>query len=182
MRPTDERPMNSYFNYQGNPSAHDLTKASWWDEHIPADRKRAFRLEDKHNPGYGTVLFIEDDHPHSLDDCELIATRPTQKIHAPINLEIFTVGEGKPESSGGSCDYYKADVYSVELDTVQSVECKDVMHSLGLNHAEINMFKEIWRGAAARQGKKKEGSTPLRGAQKIKFFADENHALVSKGF
>lgn len=79
-----------------------------------------------------------------------------------------------PENSGGSCSYYEKNVYSVALNKVQLVECKDVMTALELNHDEINMFKEIWRSAAARQGKKKEGHTALRGANKIFFFADEN--------
>ena len=85
-----------------------------------------------------------------------------------------------PENSGGSCSYYEKNVYSVALNKVQLVECKDVMTALELNHDEINMFKEIWRSAAARQGKKKEGHTALRGAHKIKFFADENLARVKR--
>ena len=81
-----------------------------------------------------------------------------------------------PENSGGSCSYYEAEVYSVALDTTQKVECKDVMTTLQLTHDEMNIFKEVWRSAAARLGKQKEGHTALRGAQKIKFFADENLA------
>tara|TARA_R110000851_G_scaffold325795_1_gene493961 strand:+ start:220 stop:636 length:417 start_codon:yes stop_codon:yes gene_type:complete len=85
------------------------------------------------------------------------------------------------ESSGGSCSYYEAEVYSPALDQTQTVECKDVMHALGLTHAEINIFKEVWRSAAARKGKQKKGHTQVRGAEKIKFFADENLLLVKAG-
>ena len=85
-----------------------------------------------------------------------------------------------PENSGGSCSYYETDVYSVALDTTQKVECKDVMTALQLTHDEMNIFKEVWRSAAARLGKQKEGHTALRGAHKIKFFADENLARVKR--
>lgn len=82
------------------------------------------------------------------------------------------------ESSGGSCDYYKIIVYNVAMDITQTVECKDVMSALQLNHEEMNIFKEVWRSAASRLGKKKAGHTQLRGAEKVKFFADENIARV----
>lgn len=94
--------------------------------------------------------------------------------------EIQLLKDTAPENSGGSCSYYETNVYSVALDTTQKVECKDVMTALQLTHDEMNIFKEVWRSAAARLGKQKEGHTALRGAHKIKFFADENLARAKR--
>lgn len=76
-------------------------------------------------------------------------------------------------SSGGSCDYYKV---LVEHPTTQGVdaylaECNDIVEALQLTPAEFNIFKEIWRGAAARQGREKAGHTAVRGAEKCVFFS-----------
>lgn len=85
----------------------------------------------------------------------------------------------KTENSGGSCDYYRV---PIERPTTESqepyiAECNDVIEALNMTYAEANMFKEIWRGASARElGKIKEGNTAKRGAEKIVFFADR-HAI-----
>ena len=83
----------------------------------------------------------------------------------------------KPESSGGSCDYYKVPVKNPTTKGIKPyiAECNDVIESLGMTPAEANIFKEVWRTAAARTlGKEKVGHTALRGAEKIVFFADRN--------
>lgn len=77
------------------------------------------------------------------------------------------------ESNGGSCGYYRVIVKdpwdgSDEYDA----ECGEIAEALNLTVFESNIFKEIWRGAKARQGAKKKGNTALRGAQKIVFFSN----------
>ena len=79
----------------------------------------------------------------------------------------------KPESSGGSCGYY-----DVNITELGEVRCLDVIDALELTYAEANIFKEIWRGSAARRGLEKEGNTALRGAKKIQFFAEHNLQYV----
>jgi len=154
------------------PTKEQLASVEWWEENVPEGVNYCYEMS-------GDTQFA-DEHGKwdQAGECQLIIHPDTWRLLA---TRPTSTPESTPESSGGSCNYYKAEVYSLELDKTQEVECKDVMHALKLNHAEINIFKEIWRGAAARQGKAKAGSTPLRGAQKIKYFADENLGLVEKG-
>jgi len=82
----------------------------------------------------------------------------------------------EPESSGGSCDYYKVLITHPTTATEEYVaECNDVIEALGMTYAESNIFKEIWRSAAGRTlGKEKAGHDSSRGADKIIFFANRN--------
>ena len=83
------------------------------------------------------------------------------------------------EDSGGSCNYYKADIENPTTPYVlpYTAECNDLIETLDMTYAEANMFKEIWRTAAARTlGKEKAGHSAVRGAEKIQFFA-ARHAL-----
>lgn len=106
---------------------------------------------------------------HSKDETTFAGSRSSwdnNKKEAPKTLE----------NSGGSCDYYK--VYIPHPTTAKEpyiAECNDVIEELGMTYAESNMFKEIWRSAAARTlGKLKEGHNAARGADKIVFFAERN--------
>jgi len=52
-----------------------------------------------------------------------------------------------------------------------SAECNDIIEALGMNYAEGNVFKAVWRMCAARQGKSKAGYTDgLYDAEKVIFF------------
>ena len=78
------------------------------------------------------------------------------------------------EDSGGSCNYYKVTVDHPwdEEKMPFEVECGEIAEALEMNSFETNMFKELWRMAAARQGKKKKGNSAIRGAEKLVFFAE----------
>tara|TARA_R110000851_G_scaffold57574_7_gene134077 strand:- start:13275 stop:13586 length:312 start_codon:yes stop_codon:yes gene_type:complete len=81
------------------------------------------------------------------------------------------------ENSGGSCDYYRVPIENPTTSTQPKyiAECNDVIEGLNMTYAESNMFKELWRSAAARTlGKEKAGHNVLRGAEKIVFFANRN--------
>lgn len=82
------------------------------------------------------------------------------------------------ENSGGTVSYYQVYVECPLHLKPYKAECSDIIAALNMNPREANMFKELWRGAAARQGRKKQGNTAVRGAEKIKFFADYNLKLV----
>jgi hypothetical protein len=77
------------------------------------------------------------------------------------------------EYTGGSVSYYSV---AVERPTTEGrapymAECNDLIEALGMNYAEGNAFKAIWRMCAARQGKSKKGYTDgLYDAQKVVFF------------
>lgn len=86
----------------------------------------------------------------------------------------------QPESSGGSCDYYKCEIANPTTEpSTYTAECNDLIEALDMTYAEANMFKEIWRTCAARKGKIKEGHQSTRGAEKVLFFAVRN--AIQKG-
>lgn len=73
------------------------------------------------------------------------------------------------ENSGGFVNYYlvKVDHPQREEQPPYQAECEDIIRALGMNFDEGNVFKEIWRGAAARQGRAKQGHTAIRGGEKL---------------
>lgn len=80
-----------------------------------------------------------------------------------------------PEYSGSNANYYKVDIKSPATEGVKpyTAECNDIIEALGMNYAEGNAFKAIWRRAAqftlglAKAGAKEDG---LYDAQKVEFF------------
>ena len=77
------------------------------------------------------------------------------------------------EYTGGSVSYY---VVNIKCPTTAgaapyTAECNDIIEALGMNYAEGNAFKAIWRACAARQGLGKKGYTDGRyDAEKVVFF------------
>lgn len=85
------------------------------------------------------------------------------------------VGDSQPEYNGGSSDYYQVTIKATT--TVGRpeyiAECNDIIEALGMNFAEGNAFKALWRRAAQRTlGKRKAGAKDdgLYDAQKVEFF------------
>lgn len=79
----------------------------------------------------------------------------------------------EPEYTGGSVNYYKVQVDNptTEGNSPYLAECNDIIEALGMNYAEGNAFKALWRRAAARQGVQKKGYTDgLYDAEKVVFF------------
>lgn len=80
-------------------------------------------------------------------------------------------GTPVPEKSGGKVNYYVVDVVRPHrAKTAYTAECSDIIESLGMDFNEGEAFKAIWRKAAMRQGKVKEGNTALYDAQKVQHF------------
>lgn len=77
------------------------------------------------------------------------------------------------EYTGSSVSYYKV---RVDLPTSggspYEAECNDIIEALGMNYAEGNAFKAIWRSCAARHlGRGKRGYKDGRyDAEKVVFF------------
>lgn len=86
------------------------------------------------------------------------------------------------ENSGGSCSYYEVKVKFPTKENKEKyiAECNDIIHALDMNISEANIFKEIWRLAAARQGKQKKGNTTMRGWEKIKWMADTELSILKR--
>lgn len=83
--------------------------------------------------------------------------------------------EQPEEYTGGSSSYYKIKVeHPTTLINPYEAECNDIIEALGMNFAEGNIFKALWRRANARKnGVKKKGYTDGKyDAEKILFFAE----------
>lgn len=83
---------------------------------------------------------------------------------------------GAPSYTGGSSDYYKVEVKNTTSGGKPYLaECNDIIEALGMNFAEGNAFKALWRRAAHRTlGLKKAGAKDdgLYDAEKVKFFGE----------
>ncbi len=84
----------------------------------------------------------------------------------------------KTENTGGSVSYYTVEIECPRTLEPYSAECGDITDALEMNVQEFNMFKEIWRTAAARLGRKKKGHTDMYSAEKINFFSARNLQLT----
>jgi len=77
------------------------------------------------------------------------------------------------EHTGGSAGYYRVAVRNpTTIPTSYKAECNDIIASLEMTFAEGNVFKAIWRSAAARQGKEKKGNNSVYDAEKMVFFSE----------
>lgn len=78
------------------------------------------------------------------------------------------------EYTGGSVSYYKVQIKNPTThgNEPYMAECNDIIEALGMNYAEGNAFKALWRRASARTlGKSKQGYTDgLYDAEKVVFF------------
>ena len=89
------------------------------------------------------------------------------------------------EYTGGSVSY---NAIKVERPTnpgadPYTAECNDIIEALGMNYAEGNAFKAIWRRCAARLGKSKKGYTDgLYDAEKVVFFGLRLVAQETAGY
>jgi hypothetical protein len=99
--------------------------------------------------------------------------------------DTATIGLNIPteEHTGGSSSYYTVKVESPT--TIWKIpyeaECNDIIEALNMTFAEANTFKATWRGAAARQGKKKKGNNAVYDAEKCVFFSGRMLVAAKKG-
>lgn len=93
-----------------------------------------------------------------------------------------TFGEIEPlpteEYTGGSVSYYRVAIQAPTTPGTEPyiAECNDIIEALGLDYAQGNVFKAIWRAAAARKlGMMKRGYDAKEGiydAEKQVFFSE----------
>jgi hypothetical protein len=77
------------------------------------------------------------------------------------------------ESTGGSVSYYSVHIENPTSKGNEYVaECNDIIEALGMNYAEGNAFKAIWRSCAARNlaKSKKDYAGAKYDAEKVVFF------------
>lgn len=89
--------------------------------------------------------------------------------------EMPAVGKNEGTYTGGSADYYQVTIMNPTTPYRGSyiAECNDIIEALGMNFAEGNAFKAIWRRAAQRTlGLRKAGAKDdgLYDAEKVEFF------------
>jgi hypothetical protein len=79
-----------------------------------------------------------------------------------------------PEYTGGSVSYYRVQIVAPTSGDIPpyTAECNDIIEALGMNYAEGNAFKAIWRRAAAQNlGLAKLGYKDGKyDAEKVEFF------------
>ena len=75
------------------------------------------------------------------------------------------VGE-EGEHTGGSSSYYDLEVGDT------TIKCLDIIEGLDMSYSEANVFKAVWRIAAAKQGKCKKGNNLFYDSEKICFFGE----------
>lgn len=107
-----------------------------------------------------------------------------KRVPGTVWIDGLAVQQGvtaKPEKSGGSVDYYKVRINNpTSGGDAYTAECNDVIESLGMNYAEGNAFKAIWRSCAERTlGKMKAGGDALYDAEKVVFFG--NRMVTQRG-
>ena len=112
-------------------------------------------------------------------------TKPDRMFYAHIanGMDDCNMGETKKEYTGGSVSYYRVDITNPTSGGGKySAECNDIIEALGMNYAEGNAFKAIWRRCAARTlGKGKEGYKDGKyDAEKVVFFGQRMVAQESK--
>lgn len=98
-----------------------------------------------------------------------------QKCYLPASRCQCESVQPAPIYTGGSSDYYKVTI-TFPTNTYgmpYTAECNDIIEALGMNFAEGNAFKAIWRRAAQRTlGLRKAGAKDdgLYDAEKVEFF------------
>lgn len=121
---------------------------------------------------YSYVWKLNKQMAHTPDE----AAGATEGKGHPITLadlkrDVITRYEASTKLTGGSSDYYKVRVASpTSGNDAYTAECNDIIEALGMNYAEGNAFKAVWRRAALRMGKGKPGSTLLYDSEKVEFF------------
>ena len=91
-----------------------------------------------------------------------------------MKAEVVDKTPPTPEYTGGSSSYYSVNITNPTTEGRQpyTAECNDIIEALGMNYAEGNAFKALWRRAAARTlGLTKKGyDDGLYDAEKVEFF------------
>ena len=96
-------------------------------------------------------------------------------------VKKFFEEQAQPEYTGGSSSYYRVKVEQpISGGDAYEAECNDIIEALGMTFAEGNIFKAIWRIAAARQGRQKRGHEARYDFEKIVFFAQRELQKLDK--
>lgn len=86
------------------------------------------------------------------------------------------------EYTGKSSSYYTVVINDpVSGGDAYVAECIDIIEALGMDFAEGNAFKAIWRKCAARKGKRKRGYDDGKyDAEKVEFYGQRMQAIHAR--
>lgn len=84
--------------------------------------------------------------------------------------------------SGGRVNYYLVQVQfpQREEQPAYQAECEDIIEALQMTFNEANIFKAIWRSAAARQDNGKVDHKALYDAEKIVHYGGRNLLYIQR--
>lgn len=115
----------------------------------------------------------------NCDTCPMKGQTTGQGLYADLK-ELRDAHEDAEKASvaiytGGSSSYYTVEVKNATTPgaPAYTAECNDIIEALGMNFAEGNAFKALWRRAAQRTlGLRKAGAKDdgLYDAEKVEFF------------
>ena len=137
----------------------------------------------KSNPGDIVV------RPHGLPDDVaqkiIIEERSRKETEMAWPLDAPPLESRKDaaeEFTGGSVNYYVVRVADpVSGGEAYTAECLDIIEALGMDYAEGNAFKAIWRRCAARLDKRKKGyDDGLYDAEKTEFYGRRMKVLTER--
>lgn len=142
----------------------------------PTDKEELWRREgiDMSDDENTAIPFDEECECHikSWSQAEM---NKQKMIEEEMEQREEAAKQQQDEYTGGSVNYYKIYIKNPTTEGVHpyTCECNDVIEALGMNYAEGNAFKALWRRAAARKGVKKKGyDGGLYDAEKVKFFGE----------
>lgn len=133
---------------------------------VPYEDGRTILVSSKETTPTSKALYGEEEEEV---DKYFVYTFEVEPYVAPV--------EDSEEYTGGSSDYYKVVIKNPTTFDPYIAECNDVIEALDMNFAEGNIFKALWRKAAARQGKRKAGHNEQYDNEKILFFAQRLNGL-----
>lgn len=126
-------------------------------------------VSDSPNAFWREGYVYPSDNSKPVKDTVAVPPCPTERI-----VVDTLPSEAKPkEYTGGSVSYYRVYIkHPTNIGVPYVAECNDIIEALGMNYAEGNAFKAIWRSCAARNlGMSKDGyKDGLYDAEKVVFF------------
>jgi hypothetical protein len=146
------------------------------DRPVPGDWEVEIKLQDANGSfqnSANSFTWFHDKEGGNIIGFKVISTGEidVQEVSREAGWNVGIEFQG-PEYTGGSVSYYRVSVAKpTTIKEPYDAECNDIIEALGMNYAEGNAFKAIWRRCAARQGKAKAGyKDGLYDAEKVVFF------------
>lgn len=162
-----------------NFSAEDLNILEEIGYKVLPSAEVPYKLSSELGNDYAIYLVGNNKWKHSATVNNALLTSAEQDLNLH---KLMHRAEPMKEDSGFACDYYRVGIThpTTKEQKPYIAECNDIIEALNLTYAEANMFKAIWRTAAARTlGLEKSGNTSLRDAEKIKFFGERHYLRES---